>query len=525
MLGAGLKPLSELFGGGTVVGLSDGELLRRYASSRDGSAFEGLVARHGPMVAATCRAVLRDYHDVEDAFQATFLVLARKAGSIRATDALGGWLHRVAYRAAVQRNIELKRLRRHEVEAPTMAIPDADRPTVDFDVCSILHEEIDRLPDSQRLPVVLCDLEGQTYEQAAGRLQCTVPTLYHRLAKGRKRLGDRLVRRGVTAAAVGAAMELSRAAATAAVPTGWIQAVVATATGGPIPATVTTLTAILIRSAIMPRLLTTSVVVLATAGFASVIAIAIRPRSQVNSTSASPAPTAKTPPIRADERTSVAKPADRVVRQARETPHRRGALRVARLKHAGDWNIAPQAIPNLMEALRESPVGLDVNLSEKGLFLLDPSLVYYPLVHIHGREAFSFTNEELNALRRHLDPGGGTLFADAACGSPAFDVAFRHFIAHLLPDRKLEPIPRDDEIYHMPKGFDLRDCQYTDAGGGRKDFPQLEGIKINGHWVIIYSKLGIGCALDRQPGLDCKGYTFESAVRITGNIVMYSTVP
>ena len=81
-LGSGLEQLRDLFGGGTAVGLGDAELLRRYAGSHDGPAFAALVARHGPMVAATCRAVLRDHHDVEDAFQATFLVLARKAGSM-----------------------------------------------------------------------------------------------------------------------------------------------------------------------------------------------------------------------------------------------------------------------------------------------------------------------------------------------------------------------------------------------------------------------------------------------------------
>src|SRR5262249_19043614 len=160
--------------------------------SRDELAFEVLVGRHGPMVAATCRAILRSHHDVEDAFQATFLVLARRASSIRAGNALGGWLHRVAYRAAMQRSIETRRRMRREVEEATMEGPGIARPPLDFDVCSILHEEIDRLPESQRLPVVLCDLEGLTYEQAAGRLQWTVPTLYHRLAKGRRRLHDRL---------------------------------------------------------------------------------------------------------------------------------------------------------------------------------------------------------------------------------------------------------------------------------------------------------------------------------------------
>jgi Domain of unknown function (DUF4159)/Prenyltransferase and squalene oxidase repeat len=221
-------------------------------------------------------------------------------------------------------------------------------------------------------------------------------------------------------------------------------------------------------------------------------------------------------------------PADKlVVREIRdkknETP-KRGALRIAKLMHAGDWNIAPQAIPNLMDALRKPPFSYDVVLTQKDLFPRNPGLIYYPLLYIHGRGALSFPKEDLDALRHHLETGG-TLFADAACGSQAFDAAFRRFAAELMPDRKLEPIPKDDEIYNLDGGFDLKDCQYTKAAGGGKDFPQLEGIKINGHWAVIYSKLDLGCALERHSGIDCKGYSFESAVRIAGNIVMYSTLP
>jgi hypothetical protein len=223
-------------------------------------------------------------------------------------------------------------------------------------------------------------------------------------------------------------------------------------------------------------------------------------------------------------------PADKLVvrevRNFKEDTPKRGALRVAKLMHAGDWNIAPQALPNLMDALRNKPYRFDVVLKQKDLFPRDPSLVYYPLIYIHGRGALSFPKEDLDALRRHLDPGGGTLFADAACGSAAFDAAFRRFVAELLPDHKLEPIPRDDELYSDKiGGLDLHDCQYTKAAGGRKDYPDLEGVKINGHWAVIYSKLDLGCALERHSGIDCKGYTYESAVRIAGNIVIYSTLP
>jgi hypothetical protein len=204
---------------------------------------------------------------------------------------------------------------------------------------------------------------------------------------------------------------------------------------------------------------------------------------------------------------------------------KRGALRIAKLKHGGDWNIAPQAIPNLMEVLRKPPLSFDVVINQKDLFPRDPNLIYYPLVYIHGRSVLSFENADLEALRQHLDPGGGTLFADAACGSPTFDGSFRKFVALLLPNNPLVPIPHTDELYGTKVGFDLKDVQYTDAAGGARGFPELEGIKINNHWAIIYSKYDIGCALERHTGIECKGYIHESAVKIAANIVIYSTLP
>jgi hypothetical protein len=208
---------------------------------------------------------------------------------------------------------------------------------------------------------------------------------------------------------------------------------------------------------------------------------------------------------------------------ARESP-KRGALQIAKLRHGGDWNVAPLAVPNLMASLRDK-LGLDVVVTHKELFPSDPNLVNFPLIYIHGRASLSFGKDDLDALRRHLEPGGGTLFADAACGSPAFDAAFRRFAGELLPDNPLVPIPRDDDIYSGRTGYDLSDVRYSKAAGGGKDLPQLEGVKVNGHWAVIYSKLDIGCALERHQGLDCKGYTPESALRIATNVVIYSTLP
>jgi DNA-directed RNA polymerase specialized sigma24 family protein len=114
--------LRDLFRAGTATGLGDGQLLARFSGSNDAVAFEALLARHGPMVLATCRAVLKGEHDVEDAFQTTFLVLARKAHAIRGRDTLGGWLHRVAYRAAVEVSVEAKKRRLKETEATAIAV-------------------------------------------------------------------------------------------------------------------------------------------------------------------------------------------------------------------------------------------------------------------------------------------------------------------------------------------------------------------------------------------------------------------
>ena len=245
--GTALRHLRDLFGTGTVGGLEDGQLLARYSNAKDDVAFEALVARHGPMVLATCRAVLRNEHDVEDAFQTTFLVLARRADSIRGGDALGGWLHRVAYRAAVAASLEARKRARKEAEALAMAPVDAIRSTrsADLDLQPILHEEINRLPESQRLPVVLCDLEGLSYERAAGQLRLTVPTLRCRLAKARQRLKSRLTRRGFAVPAVGAGFGLNEA--TAAVPAALARGAVLAATGGPVRAGTVLLARILLE--------------------------------------------------------------------------------------------------------------------------------------------------------------------------------------------------------------------------------------------------------------------------------------
>jgi hypothetical protein len=209
---------------------------------------------------------------------------------------------------------------------------------------------------------------------------------------------------------------------------------------------------------------------------------------------------------------------------AKESP-RRGALRIAKLRHSGDWNVAPLAVPNLMSALRRPPMNYDVVIDHYELLPEDPNLINFPLIYLHGRSPMAFSEDQLANLRHHLDPGGGTLFADAVCGSPAFDASFRAFIKTLLPNSPLVPIPPGDPIYTRKVGFDLANCQTTRAAGGDRGLPQLEGVKLDKHWVVIYSKYDIGCALENHSGPDCAGYERESALRIAANIVIYSTLP
>jgi RNA polymerase sigma factor (sigma-70 family) len=278
-MGGTLRHLRDLFGDGTAVGLGDAQLLARYTDSRDEAAFAALVARHGPMVLATCRAILKHEHDVEDAFQATFLVLARKSRSVRGDDALGGWLHRVAYRASIRARGTARRRRHREAEAAAMT-PLHSAPTdLGTDVAAIVHEEVDRLPEKHRLPVVFCDLEGLTYEQAAGRLRWTVPTLRCRLAKARQRLRGRLIRRGVTAPALATVLAAQATGARAAVPEVLVRAAVAAATGGTASITAAALSAAILRSLFLSELRLVSAGVLAAIvlAWAGTVAVVHRP--------------------------------------------------------------------------------------------------------------------------------------------------------------------------------------------------------------------------------------------------------
>jgi RNA polymerase sigma factor (sigma-70 family) len=180
----------------------DAVLLERFVSQDDETAFATLLARHGPMVLGICRRILRDSHDAEDAFQATFLVLARKAGTLRRPEALASWLYGTArHLASTVRRGKLRRQQR-ESDCPYSLAPSSSADLLDDlsarELMLALDEEITCLPDSYRLPLILCCLEGHSHEEAARLLSWTLGSLKGRLERGRKKLRARLTRRGLT---------------------------------------------------------------------------------------------------------------------------------------------------------------------------------------------------------------------------------------------------------------------------------------------------------------------------------------
>jgi RNA polymerase sigma-70 factor (ECF subfamily) len=198
------EQLGAVFRAGPVAGLSDGQLLERFLRHRDGAgdaAFEAVVRRHGPMVLAIGRDILRDEHAAEDAFQATFLVLARRAATVRDCDLLAPWLARVARRVALRARADAARRRDRERRRVDPRAADSEGAVERDDARAILHAEIDRLAEKDRIPVVLCYLEGKSYEEAAGLLRWPVGTIRSRLSRAKQRLRDRLARRGLVAPA------------------------------------------------------------------------------------------------------------------------------------------------------------------------------------------------------------------------------------------------------------------------------------------------------------------------------------
>lgn len=320
--------LRRLFAAGALGGLTDGQLLDRFlrggrdgdASSNAGAdagldaeaAFAAIVERQGAMVWQVCRSVLGDRHEAEDACQAVFLVLARRAGSIRRGESVASWLYGVARRVALRarrdasrrRELERRRLERLAAEEPTSPPPADPWPE--------LYEELDHLPEPFRAAVVSCDLEGLTYEQAAILLGCPVGTIQSRLARGRARLRKRLERRGIAPAVIGVVIGATGPAARAAssLPSALSESITRAACGiaagrtiaASAPAVVTSLAGAEVRRQVMRRIVTVALTFLmtgVTATTALVLASAGRdgdPRAQEAQQPQSPPAAAKAAP-------------------------------------------------------------------------------------------------------------------------------------------------------------------------------------------------------------------------------------
>src|SRR5262245_59396150 len=243
--------------------LTDGQLLECFVSRREPAALEALVRRHAPMVWGVCRRVLGDHHDAEDAFQATFLVLVRKAASIRSRAKVGNWLYGVAHQTALK--ARATRARRKERERPVTDMPEpavAD-PDLWCDLQPLLDQELSRLPEKYRTVIVLCDLESRTGREAAGQLGCPEGTVASRLARARALLAKRLARHGLPVSGGTLTAAQSEKAALAAVPasvlSATIQAVTPVAVGqvasSLISAQVTALTEGVIKAMFLNRLM------------------------------------------------------------------------------------------------------------------------------------------------------------------------------------------------------------------------------------------------------------------------------
>src|SRR5438445_2213037 len=255
--------------GGTE--LADAELLERFVTRREEAAFEVLVQRHGPMVLGVCRHFLHDAHEAEVAFQATFVVLVRKAPSLQRRALLSNWLYGVAYRIATRARRDAARQHYREKQGVEVAVAAPACVETCPELLPVVHEELSRLPDKYRVPVVLCYFQGKSNEEAARQLAWPVGTVKGRLARARELLRRRLTRRGVTLSAAALATALSNATASATMPAllvnSTVKAAILVAAGraiavGVVSAPVAALTKGALRAMLLPRFTITCTVLL-----------------------------------------------------------------------------------------------------------------------------------------------------------------------------------------------------------------------------------------------------------------------
>jgi RNA polymerase sigma factor (sigma-70 family) len=341
------RDLQTIFGMGTTGTLSDAQLLDRFLARREGAVFEAIVRRHGPMVWGVCRRVLRDHHDAEDAFQATFLVLARRAASVMPPERLGNWLYGVAYQTARKARATRAKRRAREGQVPDVPEPMAAPDDARDELVESLDRELSRLPEKFRIPIVLCDLEGRTHQEAASQLGWPIGTVSSRLSRGRSMLARRLSQRS-TPLSVGLLAEfLTQESASARVPTQLIgptaRAASLLAAGGAVmagvvPAAVDTLTGEVLKMMLFSKLKIAMAVVLGVSLLPCGMLAAGRPdRTQAAMASAPPFAVAEDP-----------------------RPHKRDS-RIPRPKYA---RLTPSAIPRKLEPGQTFTYDIKVSLDD-----------------------------------------------------------------------------------------------------------------------------------------------------------------
>jgi RNA polymerase sigma factor (sigma-70 family) len=281
--------------------LPDQELLKRFHTQQDQPAFHALMCRHGPMVLDVCHSILRNEADAEDAFQATFVILARKAGSIRNAASLGSWLHGVAYRTALKARAQSANRQKHEARAPARQTSAADELSW-REVRQVLHAEVSGLPERYRAPLVLCYLEGATQEAAAVQLSLAKSTLRERLQGGRTLLRTRLMRRGLGPAALLVAAAWPAANLPASVPTSVVSSTIKAASfvaagqaaaEGVISAKVATLTEGVMKTMFMTKLKIATALLLVVGIVIGAALLAHQPMLLHQSSAAQPTPEKK----------------------------------------------------------------------------------------------------------------------------------------------------------------------------------------------------------------------------------------
>lgn len=208
----------------------------------------------------------------------------------------------------------------------------------------------------------------------------------------------------------------------------------------------------------------------------------------------------------------------------------RSRLEIAQLRYQGNWDIAPKALKNLLQGLNKA-AGLDASPQRKTIPITLSELKRFPVVYMHGRYRFRLADQERDSLRDYLSRGA-VLFADACCGSPRFDEGFRDLMKKMFPDNELKQIPVDHEIFQDAVGYQIDQVKLRELVPSSQNAalrktvksipPFLEGIEIDGRYVVIYSRYDISCALENQASLACNGYIEADAMKIAINIILYS---